>query len=106
MLPAADFDALLVRPSLNVFDAALAAGLEVCFFGAFRWESALPAEAFDVFPVDLLRNVFDALLAAPFPVTFLLLIIRIPSGFPSIGLMYELTNIQYLITCQPLEVRK
>ncbi len=54
---------MLVRPSRSVFDAAFAAGVDVCFFGAFRWESALPSETFDVFPVDLLRNVFEALLA-------------------------------------------
>jgi len=32
--PAADLDALLVRPSRSVFDAALAALELVCFFGA------------------------------------------------------------------------
>ena len=34
-LPAADLDALLVRPSLSTFDAADAAFLEVLFFRVF-----------------------------------------------------------------------
>jgi hypothetical protein len=77
VLPAADFDALEVLPSLKVLDAALAALVEVCFLGAFVWDKALPEDAFEVLPVDLLLSVFDALDAAFLPVTFLLGIISI-----------------------------
>ncbi len=70
MLPAADFDALLVLRSRNTFDAALAAFSDVTRLGAFVWDNALPAAVLDLRPVDLLRSVFDALLAAFGLVTF------------------------------------
>ena len=70
MLPAADFDFLLVLPSRRTLDAALAALFEVTFLGAFVWDRALPAEVLDFDPVDLLRSVLDALLAAFGLVTF------------------------------------
>ena len=70
MLPAADFDFLLVLPSRRTLDAALAALFEVTFFGAFVWDRALPAEVLDVDPVDLFRSVLDAFLAAFGLVTF------------------------------------
>ena len=70
-LPAADLEALLVRPSRNVFDAAVAAFVEVVFFGALRCDKALPEDVFVVLPVLLLRSVFDADEPAFFPVTFL-----------------------------------
>lgn len=62
---------MLVRPSLNVFDAAVAAFGDVCFFGAFVWDKALPAADFEAFPVDLLVRVFEALPAVFGLVTFL-----------------------------------
>lgn len=70
MLPAADFDALLVLPSRKTFDAALAALFEVTLLGAFVWDKALPAAVLDLRPVDLLLSVFDAFLAAFGLVTF------------------------------------
>ena len=70
VLPAADFDALLVLPSRRTFDAALAALFEVTLLGAFVWDKALPAAVLDLRPVNLLRSVFDALLAAFGLVTF------------------------------------
>ena len=70
MLPAADFDALLVLPSRKTFDAALAAFFEVTLLGAFVCDKALPAAVLDLRPVDLLLSVFDALLAAFGLVTF------------------------------------
>ena len=70
-LPADDFDALLVRPSFNVFKAADAALEDVVFFGAFRWLKALPAAVFDFEAVDLSVSVFEAFVAAFFPVTLL-----------------------------------
>lgn len=69
-LPAADFDAALVRPSRRTFEAARAADAEVTFFGAFLCESALPAARLDVALADLLRRVFDAFEAALRLVTF------------------------------------
>jgi hypothetical protein len=63
-------DAVLVRPSLSVFDAAEAAFAEVTLLGAFRCERALPPAALDLVPVDPLRIVFDAAVAARRPVTF------------------------------------
>lgn len=69
-LPAADFDALLVRPSFKTDDAALAALGEVTFAGALVWESALPAAVFEVNPALPLRRVLEALLAAFGLVTF------------------------------------
>ena len=70
MLPAADFDFLLVLSSRRTLDAALAALFEVTFFGAFVCDRALPAEVLDFDPVDLLRSVFDAFFAAFGLVTF------------------------------------
>ncbi len=66
-LPAADFDALLVRPSRSVDDAFLATLAEV-FLRVFRWERALPAALFDLLPVERLRSVLEALFAAFLPV--------------------------------------
>jgi hypothetical protein len=43
---------LLVLPSLKTFEAAVAALLEVCFFGAFLCDKALPADVLDVLLVD------------------------------------------------------
>ena len=71
MLPAADFDALLVRPSLNVFEAALAAFAEEGFLGALRCDKALPDDVLVALAVLLLRRVFEADEPAFFPVTFL-----------------------------------
>jgi len=67
-LPAADFEAALVRPSRITLEAALAAFDEVVFLGASVCESALPAAAFDLEPVEPLCSVFDALDAAFAPV--------------------------------------
>ena len=50
-------------PLLSVFDAAVAAGAEVTFFGD-TWDSALPAEDLDVLLVLGFESVFDADLAA------------------------------------------
>ena len=69
VLAAADFDALLLRPSRNTFDAADAARADETLFGAFVWANALPADVLDFEPVDLLRIVLDALDAAFLPVT-------------------------------------
>ncbi|MCX6177778.1 MAG: hypothetical protein NT163_00085 [Chlorobiales bacterium] len=69
-LPAADFDALLVLPSLSTFEAAVAAFALVCFFGDLVCDNALAAAALELVPVDLLVRVFDALVAAFDPVTF------------------------------------
>jgi hypothetical protein len=63
-LPAADLDALLVRPSRSVFEAAEAALDDVVLLGAFDWESALPAALFDALPVAWFVSVLDALDAA------------------------------------------
>jgi len=62
-------EALLLRPSLSVFDAAEAALALVCFAGALVWDNALAAAVFDFTPVDPLLNVLEALLAAFDPVT-------------------------------------
>lgn len=85
-LPAADFDALLVRPSLSVLAAADAAFLLVCLGGALVWERALPAEAFDVLPVDLDVKVWEALLAACLLVTFVFLL---AIAFLTFNLLFE-----------------
>ena len=73
-LPAADFDDLLVLRSRRVFDAALAALAEVCFFGALVCDNALPAAALDALLVEPLSSVLEALLATFLRVTFLLTI--------------------------------
>jgi hypothetical protein len=69
-LPAADLEALLVRPSFSTLDAAEAALAEVVFWGALVWLRALPDAVLELLPVDLLVRVFAALKAAFFPVTF------------------------------------
>jgi len=63
VLPAALFDALLVRPSRRTFDAALAAADEVLSLGALLWVRALPAAFLEFAPVDELFNTFAALFA-------------------------------------------
>ena len=68
-LPAADLDALPVRTSRRVFEAADAAFFLVCFAGAFVCDKALPAADFDAFPVDPDESVFDAFLATGLLVT-------------------------------------
>ena len=78
-LPAAAFEAWLVRPSRRGFDAAEAAFLPVCLAGALRCDIALPAADFEPLPVDLLMSVFDALLAAGLLVTFQFLAMGVSS---------------------------
>lgn len=77
-LPAADFDFLLVLPSRRTLEAALAAFLEVTFFGALVWDRVLPEAVFDLLPVFLFRRVFEALLAALGRVTLDLAILSSP----------------------------
>jgi hypothetical protein len=60
-------DAALVRPSRSVFDAALAALLDVVS-AELRCVSALPAADFDALLVDSLDSVFEAFDAAALPV--------------------------------------
>jgi hypothetical protein len=67
-LPAADLDAALVRPSRSVFDAAVAALLDVVSAGESRCVSALPAADLDALLVDSLDSVFEAFDAAALPV--------------------------------------
>jgi len=62
-LPAADFAALLLRPSLKTFDALDAAFFEVTL-EVLLCDSADPAADFDAFPVDLLLRVPEAFVAA------------------------------------------
>lgn len=62
-LPAADFAALLVRPSLSTSDAALAAAFEVTSRGALLCVSALAAALFTVLLVEV-RRALEALRAA------------------------------------------
>jgi hypothetical protein len=69
-LAAADFDALLDRPSRRTFDAAEAAFDEVVFLGAFVCERALAAADLDFLLVDLLRRTDDAFFATDLLVTF------------------------------------
>ena len=68
-LPAADFVALLVRPSRSADDAFVAVRFVVVRLGALRCASALPAADFDFVAVAPLRSVFDALVAAFLPVS-------------------------------------
>lgn len=68
-LPAADFDAVDVRPSRSVLDAAVAAADEVELAGALRWDRALPAADLEALPVSGLDRVLEALLAAVLEVT-------------------------------------
>jgi hypothetical protein len=70
---------LLVRPSRNVFDAALAALLDVTLFGALCCERALPAAVFDWELVALERNTLEARFAAFELVTFCFGIGKYPS---------------------------
>jgi hypothetical protein len=69
-LPAADFDAGAVRPSVNTLEADVAAAGDVDFFGALTCESALPAALFELAPVLDACSVFDAADAAFTPVVF------------------------------------
>ena len=78
VLPAADFDLALVRPSRSVFEAAVAALAEETRLGALVWDRALPADVLDVLPVPELLRVADAARAAFLPVT-LVAMIRSPS---------------------------
>lgn len=77
VLPAADFDAFDVRPSLSVDDAALAALVPVCLFGVPVWDNALADDVFDFDPVPLLVNVLEALEEAFVPVVFLFVAISV-----------------------------
>jgi hypothetical protein len=69
-LPAAAFESLLVRPSRNTLDAAVAAEAEVTFFGALVCDNALAATVLDFDAVLVLVIVFDALVATFELVTF------------------------------------
>lgn len=71
--PAADLDAVLVRPSLNTAEAVLAAFGEVILDGA-TCDKALPAALFDGLPVDVLDKTEDDLLATLELVTFLVIV--------------------------------
>jgi hypothetical protein len=55
---------LLVRASLNVLDAAVAALGEVCLAGAAFCDKALPAADFDFGDVDRLLSVDEEFFAA------------------------------------------
>jgi hypothetical protein len=70
--------AAAVRPSRSAFDAAVAAGADVCLL-VFRWESAEPAADFDVLAVSEPRRVFEAFVAAAFDV-FLVSAMIVASG--------------------------
>jgi hypothetical protein len=70
-LPAADFDAAEVRPSLSTLEAAVAARADVVSFLAFDWVKALPAAAFDAFPVEEELSALAAAFAALGPVCLL-----------------------------------
>lgn len=72
MLAAAVFAALLVRPSRNTLEAALAAAAEVRSFGALLWVRALPAAFLTVLLVDV-RNTLAAARAALLPVPFFII---------------------------------
>ena len=63
-LAAADFESLLVRPSLRIFDAAEASDSDIVFFGALICDNALPAAVFVLVPDSGFFNAFDALDAA------------------------------------------
>jgi hypothetical protein len=73
VLPADDFDVLEVALLLKTFEAAVAALVPVCFFGAFVCDNALPADVFTSLLVEVF-NVFDALLATLGLVTFLFIL--------------------------------
>lgn len=72
-LPAADFDALEVRPSRRVLDAAEAAACPVWRFGVPVCERALPEDFFVDLAVLLFVSVLEALEAAFLPVVFVFL---------------------------------
>ncbi|WP_197230976.1 hypothetical protein [Novipirellula artificiosorum] len=59
-----------MRPSVSVLDAAVAAVLLVCFFGAPVCDNALPAADLDVLPVEPDDSVVDAFFATGLLVTF------------------------------------
>ena len=59
-LPAADFDAALVRPSRSTLEAAVAACADVCSWGAPFCVSALPAALLEALPVDWLDSTLEA----------------------------------------------
>lgn len=69
-LAAAVFESLLVRPSLNTFEATVAALGDVTFADALVCDNALPPADFDFGAVLALVSVFDALEAAFGLVTF------------------------------------
>jgi hypothetical protein len=66
-LAAADFDALLLRPSRSTLDALEAAFFEVTL-EVLLCDIAEPAADFDALPVELPLRVVEALVAALFPV--------------------------------------
>ena len=74
-LAAAVFDAVLLRPSRNTCEAALAALEEVVSRGALLWVKALPAAVLAALPDEGLSNTLAAALAAfglvPFFIAFL-----------------------------------
>ena len=72
MLPAADFEALDVRPSRRTELAADAAFAEETFFGALVCDRALPLDVLDFAPVEEDFRVDDAARAAPVRVTLVL----------------------------------
>jgi hypothetical protein len=59
-----------VRPSVRVLEAAEAAFLLVCRFGAPVCDNALPEADFDALPVEPYDNVVDAFFATGLLVTF------------------------------------
>lgn len=68
VLPAADLELLLVRPSRRVLEAALAAVFDVWRFGVPVCESALPLAVFDLELVERFVREFDAAREADLPV--------------------------------------
>ena len=80
-LPAADLEAGLVRPSLRVLDAAVAALGLVCLDGDFVCDRALAAADFEAAPVDFDVSVCEDLLAAFLLVTFGFLLAIMFSSF-------------------------
>ena len=74
-LAAADFEALLVRPSVRTLDATLATFAEVALFGAWTWDNALAAAVLDLEPVLAELSVLEAAEAAFVPVVFVLAIL-------------------------------
>jgi hypothetical protein len=70
VLPAADFDALDVRPSRSTALAADAAFADETFFGALVCDKALPLDVLVFALVEEDFRVDEAARAGPFPVTF------------------------------------